>query len=382
VIGPGGQRAFAFLIYENGCSTISADRITEYESDPSKEYSHPITANGRDAERVVSQTPPKKSSPWKDFQMMSLRTYPSGLEISIDIEGHSFEPFFMDFEEANPQRYLTRIINRIIPSKPAVKTVSEVMATEDLRLADKRGWQFATLGLTSSGDPAFALTDRAGGVQMAWAQRRGHALMEPDWWDIALYQKGRLRVSVEMKPGKEPDLAITDSLGRSLGFDIEGNKLIMSESGRREFPELWGLNFEPRRPIALYDRGIQIWKAPAVPGQPAGPPTILPSKIEVLDAVMSPSERRIVASPKGDMRPYYRVGGRMRNNSAVEIAKVDLRITIRNGRSRTEVDGADISLSITLPPGATRAFDQEIQVLPPPNWTSDWTCEAVSATPK
>lgn len=114
---------------------------------------------------------------------------------------------------------------------------------------------------------------------------------------------------------------------------------------------------------------------------PATPPVpeISPSDIEVFDARMWPSEARIISSPKGDMRPLYRVAGRIRNNSGIEIGEVKLRISVRD-RSETEVDGADISLTIPIPPGSTRAFDKQIQVLPPPNWT--WAYEVVSVFPR
>jgi hypothetical protein len=223
-------------------------------------------------------------------------------------------------------------------------------------------------------------TDKNGGVRVACVQRHGLRPGEPDWYDIALFDGNVLRVSAELRPGKPLDLAILDNIGTHYGLALDANELKLKQDGRAQFPELSGLYSEPRRPVALYNgSGIQIWKAPVVLGQPAAAPTILPSKIQVLDDTsMGPSERRSVAAPKGDMRPLYRVVGRLRNDSAVEIGAVHLRISILDG-SMKEVDGADISLSMDLPPGATRAFDQEIQVLPPPKYR--WTCEVISATP-
>jgi hypothetical protein len=116
---------------------------------------------------------------------------------------------------------------------------------------------------------------------------------------------------------------------------------------------------------------------PATSVQPVAAPTISPSEVEVFAASMRLDDRVIMKG--NDRRPVYRVVGRIRNNSAVEIGEVQIRISIFD-KSKAEVDGADISISSSIPPGAARAFDRWIQLLPPPNWT--WTCDVISATPK
>jgi hypothetical protein len=82
--------------------------------------------------------------------------------------------------------------------KPTPEKPDDVVPNADVRLVDKRGWRFATLGLTSSGDPAIALTDIAGNVQVAWVQRRQ---FPEDWWELAVFDSSGLRISLELHPG-------------------------------------------------------------------------------------------------------------------------------------------------------------------------------------
>jgi hypothetical protein len=401
VIGIGGSIAFSVSAYENNhavidipqsYTTIQADEAAERAASTA-EAAKPWEEQKRDSfekgkakklRQLQPQNWPRSWSDLRDFDI-SINGGFDPLTITTFWNDHDTEFIGKDMTDLNSTKSVVRLLIELMISKfskPRIRSIAEIMPTEHLRLVDRKGWRLASLGLTSSGDPAIVFTDKNGGVRVAWVQRHGVTPAEPDWWDIALYDSDKLRASVEVRPGKPPDVAILDNIGTQYGLDFSDGKLALKQDGRSQFPQLWGLNFEPRRPIALYDSGgIQIWKAPVVLGQPVAAPTILPSKIKVLDdTFIRPSERRIIASSKGDMRPFYRVVGRMQNNSAVEIGEVHLRISILDQRSKIEADGADISLSIPIPPGATRAFDQEIQVLPPLNWT--WTCEVISATPK
>jgi hypothetical protein len=387
----GYQDNHTSMLIGSSYKTILADEAEAERlaaSQPRKSLEEMLKEAAERSKVEASQKSPKPKQPhsWSDMRGLDVIINSGLAPLHVtpfwrDGDFH-FEPLLKDFADLEPQGLIARIRYKIKPSKPKrIRSVAEILSTEELRLVDREGWRFATLGLTSSGDPAIVFTDKNGGVRVAWVLRHGLIAGEPDWYDVALFDWNVLRVSAELRPGKPLDLAILDNIGTRYGLNLDANKFSLKQNGRSRFPELSGLNLEPRRPVALYDgRGLQIWKAPVVLGQPVTAPTILPSKIQVLDdASMSTRAQRIVASPKGDMRPIYRVVGRMRNDSPVEIVKVHLRISILD-QSRTEVDGADIALGIDIPPGATRAFDQEIQVLPPPKWT--WNCEVISATPK
>jgi hypothetical protein len=142
---------------------------------------------------------------------------------------------------------------KLSPTKP-----DDVVPTSDLRLVTKRGVRFATVGLTSSGDPAIALTGRSGNVQLVWVQR-GQALGD-DWQELAAFDdNGALRVSLKLRPGKAADLVLFD--GKHLPYSFKNGKL--TQFGDGAFESLQSLRDAPTRPVVLTDvRHQQLWKAP------------------------------------------------------------------------------------------------------------------------
>jgi hypothetical protein len=146
------------------------------------------------------------------------------------------------------------------PPKLIAKKPDDVVPTSDLRLVSKRGVRFATLGLTSAGDPAMALTDRSGRVQLVWVQHAEIRL--DDWQELAAFDSGgALRVSLELRPGKAADLVLYDYDGLPHSFDTQSGKLVQSTEGANEW--LHPLIYVPVRPVVLTDiRHQQVWKAP------------------------------------------------------------------------------------------------------------------------
>ena len=110
----------------------------------------------------------------------------------IDVRTFSF-PMVTAFRRGHDTRFLSKDFISIWARLYDVidtrrKSIAEVLSTVELSLIDRNGWQFATLGLTASGDPAIAFTDKKDDVCVAWVQRRGLTPTEPDWWDIAIYE--------------------------------------------------------------------------------------------------------------------------------------------------------------------------------------------------
>jgi hypothetical protein len=145
---------------------------------------------------------------------------------------------------------------KLAPKKP-----DDVVPTSDLRLVNKRGLRFATLGLTSSGDPAIALTDRSGNVQLVWVQRER---WEEDWQELQGFDAvGHLRVSIE-RSGKASDLVLYDGNYVAHTVDTKTGKLV--EAGSLDGGNEWMLkpaDSAYQRPVALTDlRNKQVWKAP------------------------------------------------------------------------------------------------------------------------
>jgi len=164
-------------------------------------------------------------------------------------------------------------------------------------------------------------------------------------------------------------LQIPDHLIRSLLFPAEGDNQTAFLLLNALVQNILEQTTQPMSdsPDGLGGAEMQALTAPAVSA----------SEVEVFDAFMHPEERPHMNG--NDRRPAFRVVGKIKNNSAVEIGEVRLRVSIVD-RSRAEAGEADILLNILIPPGATRPFDQEVQVWPPPDWT--WTWEVVSVAAK
>jgi len=107
------------------------------------------------------------------------------------------------------------------------------------------------------------------------------------------------------------------------------------------------------------------------------PPAAIPAEqIEMFDMVMQRSDARVLT---GDLRPFWIVSGRIRNNSGEHLSKLQLRIYIKARGNTEEVqDEANLHLEADVSPGGVGSFSRNIQILPPQKaW--DWTYEVVEA---
>jgi hypothetical protein len=80
-------------------------------------------------------------------------------------------------------------------------------------------------------------------------------------------------------------------------------------------------------------------------------------------------------SVSGDLRPFYRVAGRIGNNSPSTVIAVRLLVQVwtPNGKQ----DSAVLNIKTNILPSEAQTFEQEIQLLPPPGkW--NWQYEALS----
>jgi hypothetical protein len=182
-----------------------------------------------------------------------------------DLELRGFENLRPLFQPPTPApKGLIQSIHDWISPPPQperlAKKSDDVVPTSDLRLVTKKGVRFATLGLTSTGDPAIAFTDSFGRVQLVWVQRA--ALGNNDWQDLGAYDSnGDLLVSLELRPGKPADLILYDYYGLPHSFDTKTGKLVQSAEGANVW--LHPLESVSVRPVVLTDiRHQLVWKAP------------------------------------------------------------------------------------------------------------------------
>jgi hypothetical protein len=116
---------------------------------------------------------------------------------------------------------------------------------------------------------------------------------------------------------------------------------------------------------------------PAGPQQPpvaAAPaqPIVTPSQLEVSGVVIQKSPK---LSVKGDLRPFYRVSGRIRNNSPYTVTA--LRLFLKVWTPSGKQDSAVLTLKKDILPSEAQTFEEEIQLLPPPGkW--NWQYEVLS----
>lgn len=97
-------------------------------------------------------------------------------------------------------------------------------------------------------------------------------------------------------------------------------------------------------------------------------PFIYPYDLELSDLWIRPSANIPVT---GDLRPLWRVHGRISNRSHYSATRVKLEVQIW---TETEmVDSAVLEIKAEILPGATRSFEQEVHLAPPKGkW--EWDC--------
>jgi hypothetical protein len=137
------------------------------------------------------------------------------------------------------------------------------LPTEDLRLRNRQGWIFASLGLSASGDPGIALADSNGSVRLTFFQRQ---LGQQNWWDLAVWDiAGDMRLSIELRPGFPPDVVhFADDLGAQYVADFQAHRLVRKDDAHSgALSWLPPVQAAPQLPIQLSDvRGRKLWSAP------------------------------------------------------------------------------------------------------------------------
>jgi TPR repeat protein len=97
---------------------------------------------------------------------------------------------------------------QLTPSHVPAKRFDDDTAipTEDVRLKNRNGWVFASLGLGAGpGSPGIAFADSSGNVRVTWFQRES----AENWWDIAVWDTaGEMRLSLQLRPGQSPNLVV------------------------------------------------------------------------------------------------------------------------------------------------------------------------------
>ena len=101
-------------------------------------------------------------------------------------------------------------------------------------------------------------------------------------------------------------------------------------------------------------------------------PIVVPSQLEFSGLSMQKSSK---FSINGDLRPFYRVAGRIQNNSPYTVTAV--RFFVQVWTANGKQDSAVLNLKTDILPSEAQTFEQEIQLLPPPGkW--NWQYEALS----
>jgi hypothetical protein len=110
---------------------------------------------------------------------------------------------------------------------------------------------------------------------------------------------------------------------------------------------------------------------PAVSAAPARP-IVIPDQITFSDLWMRQSS---ITAITGDLRPFWRVHGRLGNASPYTVTS--LRLVVQIWSNNEMKDSAVFELKAEVPPGAVQSFEQQIH-LSPPNGKWNWNIEAVS----
>jgi len=130
---------------------------------------------------------------------------------------------------------------------------------------------------------------------------------------------------------------------------------------------------EPDQPAARQE------PAPVTSPATAAPALINPELIELTDGSMRRSK---TFSVNGDLRPFWLVSGRLKNESSSELKSVTIRITVTSKASSEVIDGATLQIDTDIPSGAVGSFAREIQLMPPDTGGWDWTYDIIKAVPK
>jgi hypothetical protein len=217
---------------------------------------------------------------WNPKELLTLSFYQSGRisilarDFSLITDGNSNEsafvvgggqgtqPIFGEWPQ-HERRLFHSIGDLISHRKPSWKVFDDVIPTEDLRLRNREGWVFATLGLNEAGCPGIAFADGAGVVRGVWFQRCPPG---PEYWDFAVFDKGgKTRVSLELHPDQPPNLVFFGEMGEYLVADMRSGKLVEEKDHQRGGPLSWlgPMTVRPVGPIRVVDlRGRQLWIAP------------------------------------------------------------------------------------------------------------------------
>jgi hypothetical protein len=110
-------------------------------------------------------------------------------------------------------------------------------------------------------------------------------------------------------------------------------------------------------------------------------PFIYPKELEVSDLWMRQSN---ITPITGDVRPFWRVHGKIRNSSNYSATRVKLVVHIwvpmappvPLGMKTEMVDSGVLEIKSEILPGAVQTFEQEIH-LAPPNGKWDWLCQPI-----
>jgi hypothetical protein len=157
----------------------------------------------------------------------------------------------------------TRLRHSLMSSRGKRFDDSPNVPTEDVRLRNRQGWVFASLGLSSNGDPGIALADSNGSVRLTFFQRQ---LGQQNWWDLAIWDvAGDMRVSVELRPGFPPDVVhFADDIGAQYVADFQAHRLVHKDDAHSgALTWLPAVQASPQLPMQLKDvRGRKLWSAP------------------------------------------------------------------------------------------------------------------------
>jgi hypothetical protein len=138
--------------------------------------------------------------------------------------------------------------------------------------------------------------------------------------------------------------------------------------------------FKAAIPFVWLLSGCEFGQTPApVNPQPSVVPTPALPKPSVSVDQLTISDLKLRKSTSipvtGDLRPLWRVHGRVLNKSAYTVKS--MRLLVQLWTKQEFSDSAVFTLKTEIPPGAVRSFEQEIH-LSPPAAAWDWDCQISS----
>jgi hypothetical protein len=118
---------------------------------------------------------------------------------------------------------------------------------------------------------------------------------------------------------------------------------------------------------------IQVGKHPAPSGAPptqavapAQKPDSVALPVGTVDLLETSLAKSSTVPLGGDLRPVWRVQGRIYNNSDYKtVSSVKIRVFFVEGDGQLQLDGDDMDIKISIPPSEMRAFVREVRLLPP-----------------